>query len=94
MVEVEHFLFDHKEVVEALVKHQGIHEGIWGLSVRFGLHATNVALSDQEASPAAIVGVVKIGIQKFPTESNLAVDAAKVNPRPRPKRKTTKKKKK
>lgn len=94
MVEAAIWLFDHKEVAEALVKRQGIHEGIWGLSVHFGLHAANVALSDQQANPAAIVGVVKIGIQKLEKESDLTVDAAKVNPRPSPKRKTTRKSKK
>ena len=90
MAEAEQITFDHKEVVEALVKHQGIHEGTWGLSVRFGLHAANVALSDQQANPSAIVGVIKIGIQKLEKESDLTVDAAKANP-PSPKRKTTKK---
>ena len=93
MVEAEKFAFDHKEVAEALVKHQGIHEGIWGVSMQFGLHAANVALSDQQINPAAIVGVIKIGIQKFETENNLTIDAAKVNPRPKPKRKTTPKRK-
>ena len=91
MAEVGKFTFDHKEVAEALVKHQGIHEGIWGVSVQFGLHATNIGPSDQRLDPAAIVSIVNIEIQKFETETNLTVDAAKVNPRPKPKRKTAKK---
>ncbi|MCH7769090.1 MAG: hypothetical protein IH828_09215 [Nitrospinae bacterium] len=91
MVEAEKFIFDHKEVAEALIKHQGIHEGIWGVSVRFGFNATNVGPSEDELAPSVIVGVLKIGLQKFPKENSLSVDAAKVNPRPKPKRKTTKK---
>jgi hypothetical protein len=31
--------------------------------------------------PAAVVPVLEIGLQKFEAESNIAVDAAKVNPK-------------
>ena len=71
----------HKQVVEALVKYHGINEGIWGLFVRFGLGASNVGPDENQLSPAAIVPVVEIGIQKFAKETNLSVDAGKVNPR-------------
>ena len=39
MAEVSQFKFDHKEVVEALIKKQGLHEGIWQLSIEFGFGA-------------------------------------------------------
>jgi hypothetical protein len=70
----------HKAVVEALIKHNNIHEGIWGLFVRFGLGAINAGESEQQFLPAAIVPVVEIGLQKFERETNISVDAAKVNP--------------
>ncbi len=94
MAEIEKLAFEHREIAEALVKHQGLHEGIWGVTVEFGFNATNIGSSEADLAPSVIVAVLKIGLLKFPKESNLTVDAAKVNPRPSPKRKTTKKKKK
>ena len=74
----------HKQVAEALIKHHGLHEGIWGLFVRFGIAASNVGPDDSQLVPAAIIPIVEIGLQKFAKETNLSVDAAKVNPRPEP----------
>jgi len=73
-------VISHKQVAEALVKFHGIHEGIWGLFVRFGLGASNVGPDENQLVPAAIVPIVEIGLQKFTKETNLSVDAAKVNP--------------
>jgi hypothetical protein len=77
-------MFSYQDVVECLLKKQGIHEGIWGISVSFGLGAVNAVnvVEPDKFLPAAIIPVQEIGIQKFETESNLTVDAAKVNPRP------------
>lgn len=80
MAETTQIIFKHKEVVEALLKQQGLHEGIWGLFVRFGLSAANVGSTPEDLQPAAIVPLLEIGLQKFDQESNIAVDAAKVNP--------------
>lgn len=71
----------HKQVVEALIKHHDLHEGIWGLFVRFGLGASNVGPDDQQLAPAAILPIVEIGLQRFARETNLSVDAARVNPK-------------
>ncbi|MGH9692478.1 MAG: hypothetical protein ACRD4C_15615 [Candidatus Acidiferrales bacterium] len=73
--------FRHSELAEILVKKQGIHEGVWGIYVKFGLQATNAGPTETELTPAALVGVMEIGIQKFDKESNLTVDAAKINPK-------------
>jgi hypothetical protein len=64
------------------VKNQDLHDGIWGLFVRFGLNAANVGESDAMLRPAAILPILEIGLQKMEKESNIAVDAAKVNPKP------------
>jgi hypothetical protein len=82
MPETGQIAFTYKEVVEALLKTQDIHEGIWGLFVRFGLGASNIGPTDTEVQPAAIVPIVQIGLQRMEKESNIAVDAAKVNPKP------------
>ena len=75
--------FTHKEVATAMLKQQGLHEGIWGIYVKFGIGAANVGASDSTVMPSAIVPVVEIGLQPFDKENNLSVGAAKINPKPR-----------
>ncbi len=74
--------FSHKDVVTALIKQKDIHEGIWGLIIEFGLGATNInkGPGDPDVFPAAIIPVLKIGIQSVPTLNSLSVNAAEVNP--------------
>jgi hypothetical protein len=79
--ESQNIVTSHKQVVEALLKYHGIHDGVWGLYVRFGLGATNIGQNEQQLNPAAVVPVVEIGLQKFKSETNISVDAAKVNPK-------------
>ena len=82
MAEANQILFDYKEIAEALVRKHDLHEGLWGLYIEFGLGAVN--LNSEESAkaltPAAIVAVRRIGLQRFPEENNLTVDAAKINP--------------
>jgi hypothetical protein len=80
MGEPSQITFSYKEVVEALVKKQGIHEGIWGLFIKFGISASNIGANHDDVKPAAIIPVLEIGLQKFEKENNISVDAAKVNP--------------
>lgn len=81
MPEATTIMFTHKELAEALVKAHGIHEGIWGVAIQFGLGAATAGPNEKELQPAAVVPVMAVGIRKFDTENNLTVDAAKVNPR-------------
>ena len=87
MGEVTTYSLDYQEVVEAVIKHQGLHEGIWQLHIEFGLGATNMATAPDQVSPVAIVPVKRIGITKVEKEGPLAVDASKVNPGPKTKKK-------
>jgi hypothetical protein len=80
MAESTQMMFTHKEVVECLVKKQGLTEGIWGLFVKFGMLAANIGPTPTEIVPTAMVGLLEIGLQKMDKESNITVDAAKVNP--------------
>jgi hypothetical protein len=80
MTEVKAITVTHKELVEALIKHQNYHEGIWQLFVEFGISAANIKTGEDQISPSAIVPIVKIGLIKVETESPIAVDAAKINP--------------
>jgi hypothetical protein len=84
MAEVKTYLFDYREVAEALIKKQGVHEGLWGIYIEFGMGAANIPAdpSGQVLLPAAIIPVSKIGIQRFDKPNSLTVDAAEVNPPP------------
>jgi hypothetical protein len=81
MAESTQIVFSYKEVAEALLKTQDIHEGFWGIFIKFGISAANVGPAQDSLMPAAIVPVLQIGLQKFDAENNLSVDAALVNPR-------------
>jgi hypothetical protein len=85
MAEVDRYLFDFKELAEAFIKKLDLHEGLWGVSIEFGLAATNIPTGPdgKTITPAAISLVQKIGIQRFPEANNLTVDAAEVNPAPK-----------
>ncbi len=72
--------FTHQELAEILIKHKNIHEGLWGLYVEFGIGAANIGQGPNDILPAAIVPIVKLGLQRFPEPNNLTVDAAKNNP--------------
>ena len=82
MAEINQYQFSHKEVAEALVKQQGIHEGLWGITVEFGFNATNISLDPTGTTlmPAGVCLVQKIGLTRFEKPNNLTVDAAEVNP--------------
>jgi hypothetical protein len=82
MPETGQITFSYKEVVTSLIKSQGLHEGLWALFVKFGIAAANVGPNKDELKPAAIIPILEMGLQKADEESNIAVDAAKVNPRP------------
>ena len=60
MAEVNQYVFDFKEIVEALLKKQGIHEGIWGIYVEFGLGASNVGPTDEQLLPTAFVPIIDL----------------------------------
>lgn len=81
MAETTQVVFKHQEVVTALLKAHGIHDGIWGLTVNFGFGAANTGPSTEELNPTAIIPVLGIGIQRFPELNPMAVDAAVANPR-------------
>jgi hypothetical protein len=70
---------EHRELIELLLKRYGIHEGIWGVFVEFKFMSANIGPVG-DVLPASVTAVNRIGIQPFPEESNLAFDAAKLNP--------------
>src|ERR1017187_3098476 len=82
MPEQTEIMFNHKELVELMIKDQKLHEGLWMLSIKFGMQATNfgVAPDGSDVLPTAMIPVVAIGIHRSDKPNNLSVDAAVVNP--------------
>lgn len=83
MAETTQIMFSHKDTVTALIKAADIHEGIWMLAINFGLGATNVGQMEDgsDINPAAIIPVLKLGLQRADKLSAMAVDASEVNPK-------------
>lgn len=79
MPEANNYLFNYKEISEVLVRHLDLHEGIWGIYIEFGIQGANIGQEDN-LTPAAIVPVVRVGLQRFDKLNSLSVDAAEVNP--------------
>lgn len=79
--------FSYQELAELMVKQQGIHEGLWGIFVEFGIGAANVSpTASGPAVPTAIVPIQRMGIIKADEEiPGITVDAAVVNPEPKKK---------
>jgi hypothetical protein len=81
MAEPTQITFSYQEIAELLIKKHDLHEGLWGIFMKFGLAAANIGANDNDLRPAAIVGVTEVGLQKFDKPTNLTVDASKVNPK-------------
>jgi len=82
MAEASLYTFDHKEVVAALIKQQDLNEGIWQLYFEFGFVGANISPGPtMDLAPSAITTITKVGIRKVDQENNMAVDAAKINPK-------------
>lgn len=69
-----------KEVGEALVKHLGLHEGLYDMSIEFKLAVGQVGPSQDSVLPGAIVGVSRIGLAEAKSKGPNTVDASEVNP--------------
>lgn len=83
MAEATQYTFTYSEVVEALIKKQGLHEGQWGIFIEFGIQGVNAGPTEDQLVPAAVVPVLKIGLQIAQPGKPVpgTVDAASVNPR-------------
>jgi hypothetical protein len=80
MAEATQIVYTFKELAEILVKQQNLHEGFWGIYIKFGIRAANVGETEGDLRPTALVPILELGLQKFDALNNLSVDAAQVNP--------------
>jgi hypothetical protein len=83
MGEPQIITFEYKELATILIKHQGIHDGFWGVTIQVGLQTGNIQTgpSENDMVPGIALPLLKIGIQKQDKPNPLTVDAAEVNPK-------------
>lgn len=72
------------ELTTILIRHYGIHRGLWTLTVSFHVQGTNFRSNDLDgtAFPGALLAVQGVGIREVEVPDSLTVDAAAVNPAP------------
>jgi hypothetical protein len=82
--EISQYTFKYTEVIEALIKKAGLHEGKWQLIMNFGLGGANVGPNPEDVVPGAVVAVTGVALTKAMPDSPpaLTLDAAEVNPAP------------
>ncbi|WGT64438.1 hypothetical protein [Variovorax paradoxus] len=69
-----------KEITEILIKHHGLHEGLYELAVEISIGVGAVGASADTQMPGAMMGVKSLGLRSAPASNFLTVDAAEVNP--------------
>ncbi len=81
MAEVSQYIFSHRDLVETLIRKQGLHEGVWTLAFQLGMAATQVpSPAGGDPLPGAVLSIFAVALQKADKEGPTALDAAKVNP--------------
>jgi len=91
MPDINQIFFNHKELLELLIKKANVHEGKWMLAANFGFTAANLGPTPDQLAPGAMVALLQMGIAKAgPETPDFAIlDAAKVNPATKSKEKPT-----
>jgi hypothetical protein len=83
MADIAQYNFEFKEAAAALIKHQGLHEGLWMVGFEISLGAGNFGPTPADAKPGAFMQISRMQLirQAADAESNPnVVDAAKINP--------------
>ena len=75
------YVLQLREVTEILVRHLGIHEGLWLLNVHYGFSCANLSLDNSPMlRPASVVVLNQLGIMRSAETNSLTVDASVCNP--------------
>lgn len=69
-----------REITELLVKHHGLHEGLYDLALEFQIAVGAVGPDSSSIAPGAMIGVRRIGLINTDKEGPSTINAAEVNP--------------
>ena len=90
MAEPTQYSFSHRELTIALIKEQGLREGLWMVSFEFNFGAGLFGTPPEDVKPSAFLQIARVQLvrqsEPLPQSSSLVVDAAQVNPEQRPQR--------
>jgi hypothetical protein len=70
------------ELLELLIRHFGVHKGLFDLSVQIRIGTGAIGLKPDEVLPGAIVGFAGVGLKPVKKSGPNTLDAAQVNPEP------------
>jgi hypothetical protein len=84
MAEPTQYSFDMKEATIALIKQQGIHEGLWTIGFEITFAAGMFGATPKESKPGAMLQINTVQLVRHTSalEDPKVVDAAIVNPTP------------
>lgn len=77
--------FSLRELAEILIRHKGVHDGIYEVSVHFQVAVGAVGPSESTVLPGAMIGVSGLGLVPAMAPGPNTVDAAIANPLPKKK---------
>jgi hypothetical protein len=84
MAEATQYTFDFREVATAMIKQQGLHEGLWMVAFEVNFSAGIIGQTPPTSMPGFLVQLTKLQLlrqdQIPPPNPHLTVDAAEVNP--------------
>lgn len=82
MANASRYEFNWEEIAIALVRHLGINDGLWQISVNFQFTGKNISAEGAPLRPGFIGSLNNVSLIRV-TQSvpGLTVDAAQVNPR-------------
>lgn len=73
---------DLKDITEILVKHFGLHNGKYDISIEFNIGVGAVGPNEQSRLPGAMIAVSRIGVMQANQDGPATVNAAEINPKP------------
>ena len=77
--------FSLRELAEILIRHKGVHDGTYEVSVHFQVAVGAVGPSESNLLPGAMIGVSGLGLVPAMAPGPNTVDAAIANPLPKKK---------
>jgi hypothetical protein len=85
MAEATQYQITNKELVELIIRRQGIHDGIWMLAINFGFAPGNFGPTETQMNPGIAVvvqqfSILRVALDQPPPPPSITVDASIVNP--------------
>jgi len=69
-----------KDLAEILIKHFGVHEGIYDVGFKLNIAVGQVGTESGNPAPGAVMSIAGIGLSRSATSGLTTVDASVVNP--------------